>query len=228
LKHIYQNIFGYFDFEDIYKTAVVMAPSTAHFVEVGAFWGKSTAFLAVEVANSHKTIKIDAVDKWGNIPESGWDSLSYDQDPEQRKEAARIIREFKGSMKGVFDHNMKLHELEKFVNPIQGESVKVAERYADGSLDFVFIDANHSFGEVKMDIEAWFPKVKKSGILAGHDFDIDTPGVAKAVASTLGGFNRILDNGMVLVYKGSWIACPAGTHRLVEFLIQRENLGDRW
>lgn len=228
MRHVYENIFGYFDFEDIYKTAVAMAPSTAHFVEVGAFWGKSTAFLAVEVVNSGKSIRIDVIDKWAQISPENYATISYDQDLKQREEATRIITEFDGDMQAIFNSNMEKYELSKFINPIRGESVKVAGDYKNESLDFVFIDANHSFGEVKKDIEAWLPKVKRTGILAGHDFDITTPGVAKAVADTLGGFNRILDNGLVLVYKGSWVACPAGTHKLVEFLIQRENIRDKW
>ena len=36
-------------------------------------------------------------------------------------------------------------------------------------LDFVYIDGNHNYEYVKQDIENYFPKLKKEGILAGHD-----------------------------------------------------------
>ena len=39
------------------------------------------------------------------------------------------------------------------------------------SLDFVFIDADHSYKGCKADLEAWLPKLKPGGLLAGHDFD---------------------------------------------------------
>jgi hypothetical protein len=53
---------------------------------------------------------------------------------------------------------------------IKGDSVKSAELFEDESLDFVFIDAGHRYEEVKADIEAWFPKVRKGGIVSGHDY----------------------------------------------------------
>lgn len=41
----------------------------------------------------------------------------------------------------------------------------------DGSLDFIFIDGDHSYEGVKLDIELWLSKVRKGGVMAGHDFD---------------------------------------------------------
>ena len=50
------------------------------------------------------------------------------------------------------------------------DSVKASEAFSDGSLDFVFIDADHSYEGVSRDIEAWYPKVKAEGLLCGHDY----------------------------------------------------------
>jgi len=41
---------------------------------------------------------------------------------------------------------------------------------ADGSLDFVFIDGAHDYEAVKRDIIDWAPKVRKGGIVSGHDY----------------------------------------------------------
>lgn len=49
-------------------------------------------------------------------------------------------------------------------------SIKAAERFEDESLDFVFIDAAHDYKSVKEDIKAWDPKVRKGGIVSGHDY----------------------------------------------------------
>lgn len=38
-------------------------------------------------------------------------------------------------------------------------------------LDFVFIDANHMYEPVKEDIEAWYPLIRKDGIISGHDYN---------------------------------------------------------
>jgi len=40
----------------------------------------------------------------------------------------------------------------------------------DESLDFCYIDADHSYRAVSDDIRLWFPKIKKEGLLGGHDF----------------------------------------------------------
>ncbi len=53
---------------------------------------------------------------------------------------------------------------------VKGFSVDVAERVPDGSLDFVYIDANHSREAVLADLEAWVPKVRSGGIVSGHDY----------------------------------------------------------
>lgn len=45
-----------------------------------------------------------------------------------------------------------------------------SERFADGTLDFVYLDANHAYKAVQEDLEAWWPKIKSGGILAGDDY----------------------------------------------------------
>lgn len=44
-----------------------------------------------------------------------------------------------------------------------------ADMFEDESIDFMFIDGDHSTEAVLRDIEIWLPKVKKGGILAGDD-----------------------------------------------------------
>lgn len=58
----------------------------------------------------------------------------------------------------------------------------VGKDYSDASLDFAFLDGDHSYEGLKKDIEAWLPKVKKGGIIAGHDFSYNQyPGIIRAV-----------------------------------------------
>jgi predicted O-methyltransferase YrrM len=72
---------------------------------------------------------------------------------------------------------------------IQGESTQVAKRYPDASLDAVFIDADHGLESVRADIAAWLPKVRRGGIIAGHDFAERFPGVVQAVIEHFARFN---------------------------------------
>ena len=53
---------------------------------------------------------------------------------------------------------------------IRATSEVVADMFERESLDFVYIDANHSYDYVKEDIELWYPKVKSGGYLLGHDY----------------------------------------------------------
>jgi len=53
---------------------------------------------------------------------------------------------------------------------IKDSSVNVANVVPTESLDWVYIDAGHSYEEVKVDLEAWFPKVRKGGVVSGHDY----------------------------------------------------------
>ncbi len=54
-----------------------------------------------------------------------------------------------------------------------------ASQEIQDELDFVYIDANHQYSSILKDLESWYPKVKKGGVMAGHDFNIQD--VANAV-----------------------------------------------
>ena len=63
-------------------------------------------------------------------------------------------------------------------------SMDAVKEFTDDSLDFVYIDGNHAYEYVRDDIREWSKKVRKGGIISGHDYYI-TPkgnvGVIKAV-----------------------------------------------
>ena len=63
-------------------------------------------------------------------------------------------------------------------------SSEAAPNIKDGSLDFVFIDGDHSYQGTKLDIELWIKKVKPGGWIGGHDYKHksrpDLAGVTKA------------------------------------------------
>lgn len=61
----------------------------------------------------------------------------------------------------------------------------------DGSLDFVFIDADHSYKAVADDIACWRSKVRSGGWLGGHDYSKKFPGVIKAVDQAFGKSVRV-------------------------------------
>ena len=65
------------------------------------------------------------------------------------------------------------------------DSVEAAAEVADGSVDFVYIDADHTYNSVKRDIDAWLPKVKPGGVIGGHDFYTGKFALANGVFSAV-------------------------------------------
>jgi len=75
--------------------------------------------------------------------------------------------------------SIKLDKYKHKIRWIKEKSADAAKFIADNSLDFVYIDGNHSYESVVEDILLYFPKVKKGGLLSGHDYGFKT--VKKAV-----------------------------------------------
>ena len=68
------------------------------------------------------------------------------------------------------------------VNLIKKPSELASFDFEDNSLDFVFIDGSHTFDYVMTDIIMWSRKVKKGGIVSGHDYcHFTDSGVIEAV-----------------------------------------------
>lgn len=157
MNHIYQKPqFGenWFTYPNLYSRFVRELQNESKIVEVGCWKGKSVAYLAVEIINSGKDIKVDAVDIWG--PEDGIPAEEQDV----------YVRT--GHIYQLFLSNIE--PVSSIVNPIRMTSTEASRRYQDGSLDVVFIDACHTYECVKEDIRNWLPKVKRGGYLAGHDY----------------------------------------------------------
>lgn len=53
---------------------------------------------------------------------------------------------------------------------ISDYSYNIKDNFENDSLDFVFIDGDHSYDSVLKDMEDWYDKVKKGGVIAGHDY----------------------------------------------------------
>jgi hypothetical protein len=170
----YEQVPGWFDFADIYDHIIARARDGAVFVEVGAYLGRSSLYLASRIRASGKKIRVYAVDLW-----DGWlyDDFSESSDVEYGKENWPELQD-------TFWHfirNVRQAGVEDLIYPLKMPSEQAASLFEDGTLDFVFLDADHSYEAVRRDLEAWFPKVKRRGILGGHDYlHADFPGVRRA------------------------------------------------
>lgn len=62
--------------------------------------------------------------------------------------------------------------------------------FADESIDFIFIDGIHTYGQVLKDCQNYYPKLKRGGLFCGHDFT-QILGVGQAVAEFSGNVGRV-------------------------------------
>jgi hypothetical protein len=60
-------------------------------------------------------------------------------------------------------------------------SVEAASTIPDGELDLCFIDAGHDYASIHADLYAWWPKVRRGGLICGHDYRNPKWGVRTAV-----------------------------------------------
>lgn len=194
MEHFYQVIPGWFDFEDVYREAVAAAPSDrrSRFVELGSYYGRSSAYMAAEIANSGKPIDFVCVDVW-ETPERA--TAKFADDP------TASYADFCGAM------DRFILRREGPGSPIwnigQGtltaqhmDSQRAAKYLSD--VDFCFIDADHTYEMVKADIEAWLPRMLTGGVIAGHDYGAQFPDVGRAVHELFGDRPRITGRSWVV------------------------------
>lgn len=78
---------------------------------------------------------------------------------------------------------------------VREDSQAATLRIDAGSLDFAFIDAEHTEEAVRRDIVAWLPTLKPGGLLCGHDYGDERYGVSRAVDEACERFGWVLDLG---------------------------------
>lgn len=69
-------------------------------------------------------------------------------------------------VEGIFQHEIK--EGSVVIN--RGYSTDVCAIFPDSYFDWIYIDTDHSYNLTKKELELYEPKMKKGGIIAGHDF----------------------------------------------------------
>ncbi len=155
MEHFYQTIQGWFTFPQLY-TQVVREFDNAVFVEIGTWKGKSAAYMAVEIVNYNKNIKFFCIDPWTG------ETLDDNPDAYICEEKAKNT---------LYEHFLEnTRSVQNVIIPIKDYSLNAVHNFKDNSIDFAFIDASHDYDSVLADLNAWYPKVKKGGILSGHDY----------------------------------------------------------
>ena len=98
-------------------------------------------------------------------------------------EQLNILNAHGGNIEKMFRANMAALKIDVTIHA--KSSVEAAEEFAPGSIDAVFIDDDHREAHALASINAWKPRVKRGGIICGHDYD--EAGVAAAVKAAFHG-----------------------------------------
>lgn len=159
---------NWFNYPDFYNK-IVNNNDFKTFVEVGVWKGHSISHLAKALLNKGNYFELYAVDWWDKLPE-GHDLWTTHGD---------VLPE----LYTIYSKNLERAGVRGHVFDLVGDSAEQAKHFEDRSLDFVFIDASHDTESVIRDIKAWEPKVRKGGVLAGHD--IHDGAVRKGVEACL-------------------------------------------
>jgi predicted O-methyltransferase YrrM len=117
-------------------------------VEVGTFSGENAVIMA-KYFN-----RVVTIDPWLN---------GYDKDDHaSNADMAEVEKKY-------------LERTEPFINisHIKLPSIEASRQFDDESVDLVYLDGDHQTDAVVADIDAWKPKVRKGGILAGHDINME-------------------------------------------------------
>ena len=117
-------------------------------VEVGSWLGESTSIIADYI----KPGKVYSVDWFKGNPGTVLDDIAKNTD-----------------VFSIFKKNLEELDLYKYVTPFIMSSEEASKFIPDNFADLIFIDACHDYENIKKDISIWLPKVKKQGIICGHD-----------------------------------------------------------
>jgi hypothetical protein len=104
-----------------------------------------------------------------------------DNNPQAKVYAIDCWRSYEGYVDFTNEYQIlgNYHDAIKHLSPyknceiMRSTSMEAVNFFKDESLDFVYIDANHLLRYVVDDITEWAKKIRKGGIVAGHDFLID-------------------------------------------------------
>ena len=137
--------------EDMYKLFAELGFSTG--IEIGVEKGKNAQTMFEIIPN----LKLYGVDSYKQHPQA-----SYAYHAAIRHWDSRYLQNCKrqclARMKG---RNFTL---------LQGFSEYMVDKLEDNSVDFVYIDSDHSYDMIMLDVIKWGRKIKKGGIMSGHDY----------------------------------------------------------
>jgi len=147
-------------FEQRGQAILKRLPKNAVVAEVGVLIGILSEYLL----RQRPDIKLFMVDNWQTADKQPEAYKATCDDHAHHRDPARVA-----SHRMQAENRAKRFPGRAIIMPVS--SIEAASTIKGGSLDLVFLDADHSYEGVKADIAAWLPKVKAGAWIGGHDFE---------------------------------------------------------
>lgn len=170
----WDQIPGWFAFQNTYDKMINLAKDGDTIVEIGVAFGRSLAYLANRAMASGKNVRVVGVDPWID----DWETFKCTWGGEYAGWARAQGGPFNAFMTAMKQHAPAELEYSQIWRMKSADAVKLIE---DGSCAGVLIDGNHYDGGIDVDISLWNAKIRPGGILAGDDYAPQFPDVIRAV-----------------------------------------------
>lgn len=148
--------------------------NTINILEIGSFMGKSSCALFGSIDGYYGMSNLYCIDNWSKFGSS-------------KEKCIRNLSKLK------MDFNLNGNFL-----ILNGDSYTFVDYFEDNTIDVIFIDGDHNYNSVYNDIKNYYSKLKKGGILLGHDFRKNVSGrVMDAVVHLLGKDFSVMKKGTI-------------------------------
>jgi hypothetical protein len=150
--------------------------------EIGVFTGEYSIILL----RANPSLHLRCVDSW-----------AWSREGEKGHHNTYWASSKVGRPRDVHEANFERtkHRLREFpaVQFMRMLSHEAAAQIPDGSLDFVYVDAEHTYEACLADLRAWSPKVKSGGIVSGDDYRFVNPKRPKRWRDPYAGVDRAVE-----------------------------------
>ena len=143
-------------------------------LETGAEIGVGSGETSYEILRCFPHLKLLMIDPW-QVPDPK-SEYAKSRDNCARLPQRKLEINYRGAHRRTrFAHNRR--------TIIRATSLEAVKQVPDQSLDFVFVDGDHTYTGCKADLDAWWPKLRPEALFCGHDYGRHTRrwGVQKAV-----------------------------------------------
>jgi hypothetical protein len=152
--------------------------------EIGVYKGEFTEKLC------SAGLKMYGIDPWISFHGQGTNQKSQEVQNYNYEYAKRVLSPYKDCVL------------------IRKTSMEALVDFQPGSLDFVYIDADHRFSYVADDIYEWYSKVKSGGIISGDDYNLTRPSSTHLICQVRPVVKAFVETFYIedfYVFDGSWM-----------------------